>query len=213
MIRKIDKPFDRETQLGNISKTMTRQIRDRFIFSGEVYYLNQEILEGYFKEYPERKPKSQRRCTALWRGYIATFEIRENQLFVEKLEIIGDSLSDLKLVKDLFPNNNKFEWYSGLIRIDKCTGKRDDEKEEPIFEYLEIYKGNLIQKRRMNSEELQIFKKSQFEYFKTTEEYSKVYLSLKKKHPNLEAEKLDEYIYKDLLNKYSKEIFDNKTVN
>lgn len=191
---------------------MTVQIRDRLIYSGENYYLNEELLEGYFEEYPEKRPESKVSCSALWRGYRATFEIKDEQLLVDKLEMFADIDPNLKITKELFPNNNKFEWYSGLIRIDEYRGEWDDENEDAIFEYLEIYKGDLIQKRTMDFEELQIFKEYQFEYFKITEEYNKAYSLWRNNNPKMDVNKIDKYIYEGLLQRYSREIFDNKKV-
>jgi len=191
---------------------MTRQIRDRLIYGGDEYHLSEEILEDYFKQNPNIKPKSEILCTALWRGYIATFEIKENQMFVQKLEMLEDTGLNLKITRELFPINNKFDWYTGLIRIDDYRGEWDDENEDAIFEYLEIYKGDLVQKRTMNFEELEIFKEYQFEYFKTTEEYKKAYSLWKNNNPKMDVTEIDYYIYKGLLNRYSKEIFDNETV-
>jgi len=189
---------------------MTKQIRDSLIYDGKDYYLNEEILEWYFYKHPERRPDLKAHCTALWRGYVATFEIKEGQLFVEDVSISEDTKANLKKIRELFPRNRKFEWYSGLIRIDEFRGEWDDENEGAMFEYLEIYKGDLIQKRTMDFEELEIFKAYQFEYFKTTEEYRKVYTIWKNNTPTMEDREIDEYIYGGLLKRYSNEMFDNE---
>lgn len=188
------------------------QIRDKLLYEGEEHYLNQELLEGYFKAFPEKKPESDVVCTALWRGYIATFEIREKQLFIKTLEIFNDTDLNTQFVKDLFPNNNKYEWYSGLVRIDEFRGDWDDEHEEHRFEYLEIYKGDLVQKRTMNFEELSVFKEYQFEYFKTTAHYKEVFAMWRGNNPDLEAEKIDGYIYEGLLKYHVRELFDNEAI-
>lgn len=191
---------------------MTMQIPDKLHYNGEVYYLNQELLRGYFETFPEKKPESQIMTTALWRGYIATFELKDNQLFVKSLEIFEDLSLNTKLVDNLFPNKNKFEWYSGLIRIDSDRGYWDDEEVNHQFEYLEIFKGDFVQKRSMNFEELNEFKKLQFEYFKTTALYETVYDMWRGNNPDLEEEKIDGYIYDGLLRLYSREIFDNEAI-
>ncbi len=97
---------------------MTRQIRDRLIYNENEYGLNVELLERYFREFPNKKPESELKETALWRGYIATFEIKDQQLYVREIEIFKNADLNAKVVKDLFPNNKKFDWFSGLIRID-----------------------------------------------------------------------------------------------
>jgi hypothetical protein len=47
--------------------------------------------------------------------------------------------------------------------------------ENGIFEYLQIEEGNFIQKRIFNYDELQKFKKEQYEYFLLSDEIEKVY--------------------------------------
>ncbi|MDR0515679.1 MAG: hypothetical protein LBH25_01380 [Fibromonadaceae bacterium] len=52
----------------------TAQEPDLLIHNGEKYDLTVNPMEPFFKENPEKRPPSPN--TALWRGYIATFEIR-----------------------------------------------------------------------------------------------------------------------------------------
>lgn len=44
-------------------------------------------METYFKEHPQKRPEADISSTALWRGYIATFEFRNNVLVLKDLEI------------------------------------------------------------------------------------------------------------------------------
>ncbi len=78
------------------------------------------------------------------------------------------------------------------------------------FKYLEIYQGNVVQKREMDFEELEIFKAYQFEYFKTINEYNKVQGFWKNNNPGITEAQIDEYIFDGLLKLYSKEMFDNE---
>ncbi|GGG07386.1 hypothetical protein GCM10011344_04920 [Dokdonia pacifica] len=185
---------------------MTRQIRDRLIYSGEDYYLNEELLEGYFREHPEKKPESKVTCTALWRGYIATFEIKDDQLLVDKLEMFEDTKLNLKIIKELFPNNNKFEWYSGLIRIDDYRGEWDEEPKDGKFEFLEINNGDFIQKREMNFDDLQSFKKEQYEYFILSEDVNPIYKLFKKNNEGITEDRINEIISKNILI-YTREVY------
>ncbi|MDM7924094.1 MAG: hypothetical protein QUS14_17545 [Pyrinomonadaceae bacterium] len=48
----------------------TWQIPDVLIYEGKEYRISDELLEPYFKKYPERNPKDEnKRCSANWRGY------------------------------------------------------------------------------------------------------------------------------------------------
>lgn len=59
----------------------TGQEPDRIIFKGQEYMLFSNPLETYFKKYPDKRPTRGFESTGLWRGYIATFEVRNNRLF------------------------------------------------------------------------------------------------------------------------------------
>jgi len=175
---------------------MTRQIRDILIYNGNEFELNEELLEGYFKEFPEKRPESEMVMTALWRGYIAVFEIKENQLFINQLKIFTDTKLNLKTLNNLFPNNNKFEWFSGLIRIDDFRGEYDDENDiNAVYEILEIKRGNLLNHWKLNHEDFISFKNILFDDFKKTNNYEKLYSRWKNNNPTMDDSKIDVYIY------------------
>jgi hypothetical protein len=87
---------------------MTQQIRDKLIYDGKEYYLNNEILEYYFDEFPKCKPESNSIMTACWRGYCATFEIINNELIIKEFDLLDwfETDSEEKLKFDLFPKTN-----------------------------------------------------------------------------------------------------------
>ena len=186
---------------------MTQQIRDTLLFEGKQYYLNSEILEGYFREFPELQPETDVVCTALWRGYIARFEIRDDQLFIADLEIMAyDDLSTKSVLDEICPNNKKFEWYSGLIRIDEFRGEFDNEPLEGLFEFLEIKNGNFVQKRIMNHAQLERFKQEQFDYFMISDDYTAVYELWKTNNEGIAVETINNSIREEIL-RYTREVY------
>src|SRR5690554_7604266 len=54
---------------------LTAQYPDKIKFKGKEYNLNSNPLEPYFEKYPDKRPKGGIMSTALWRGYVAHFEI------------------------------------------------------------------------------------------------------------------------------------------
>lgn len=175
---------------------MTKQIQDKLIYNGNQYYLNEEIFEDYFSEFPNKKPELLGVMTALWRGYVATFEIRDNELLIKKIDWFSTKeFDDNDFINKNFPNN-KYSWFSGLIRIDKYRGEFDEENNsEAIYELLEIKKGDLIKHWRLNHEDFMIFKEIIFEDYRKTEDYEKLYGLWRKNNPKLKKDKIDEYIY------------------
>lgn len=66
---------------------MTAQIPDQLIHRGRVLDLCATPLEAYLKRLPKaRRPKLLARSTANWRGYVASWEIIEQRLFLTGIE-------------------------------------------------------------------------------------------------------------------------------
>lgn len=187
---------------------MTRQIKDTLIFENQEYALNVELLESYFREFPEKKPEFEISCSALWRGYVAVFEIKDNELLIKEMDWLTDIAFNMKSLKnEIFPNN-KFEWYSGLIRIDEFREEFDEEPENGIFEYLEIENGNYIQKRVFNYNELQDFKKEQYEYFLLSDEVETLYEFWRKSNNDgiINKESINKVIYNHIM-EYTRKVY------
>lgn len=103
----------------------TAQVPDRIIWEGKTYSLLCNPLGPYFQEYPDKRPQGGF-STALWRGYVATFEIINNQLYLTEIitdpfaEYREDSISLQKnLVEEIFPGQKKVkvDWFTGLLVI------------------------------------------------------------------------------------------------
>jgi hypothetical protein len=82
----------------------TAQYPDKIIYNGIEYGLLVNPLEAYLSVNPDKRPKSNMRSTALWRGYVATFEILNNELY----------LKDIKIEKSAADIIQRTEWVSVL---------------------------------------------------------------------------------------------------
>lgn len=171
----------------------TSQIPDKIIYNGQEYSLNSNPLETFFEKNPDLKPKSEMMSTALWRGYIATFEISDNQLFVKDITVMDeDTITGShkttwrSVFKQVFPDQKqvKVDWMTGLLVIP--NGKLVNyvhmgyASTYENYILLEIDKGNLIQEKSMKSKEYEKFKDKQFKAFQKTDEYKKLKEDLKK---------------------------------
>ena len=56
----------------------TAQYPDILIHKGKEHSLFNNPMEAYFEKHPKKKPESGVRSSALWRGYVATFEFKDN---------------------------------------------------------------------------------------------------------------------------------------
>ena len=187
---------------------MTQQIKDTLTFEGETYDLNTEIVENFFNQFPEKRPKTEISCTALWRGYIATFEIESNELILNDIQWLKNIDFELESKLSTIFTTPKADWYSGLIRIDNFRGEFDWEPENGIFEYLEIAKGNFIKKWTFTYPELQAFKEEQYEYFIISDEVENVYDLYRRNNENglVNKESVNEVIKKHLMD-YLTEVY------
>lgn len=171
----------------------TGQISDKIIYKGEKYFLNTNPLESFFKKNPNLKPQPDIMSTALWRGYIATFEIQNDQLFVNDIIIeVQDTLNGrdktkwISVLNRVFPEQKqiKVDWLTGLLVIP--NGKLVNyvhmgyASTYENYILLEIDKGNLVNEQNMNSKEYEKFKNKQFKAFQKTDEYKKLKEDLKK---------------------------------
>ena len=96
---------------------MTAQRADIIIIEGKEYPLFTNPLEDYWTE-DNPKPPIGLTMTSCWRGYIASWEIKDGSLYLTDITIRtpnGDAGSEY-----FFPNTTgkiKATWYSGELRI------------------------------------------------------------------------------------------------
>jgi hypothetical protein len=146
----------------------TEQIPDILIYNGGGYPITVNPMEGYFNEFPEKRPQIHN--SMLWRGYAAKFEIIQNELWVIDISSIETNIIDRNLV--LSPtsiinecldgrNRMKIEWYSGALVF------RHGEQ----YILLNIQNGNIISETNMDFKQFIRFKEKQYEYYRKTEEY------------------------------------------
>ena len=166
----------------------TAQFPDKINYNGKEYNLNSNPLEVYFEKNPNKRPKSEVRSSALWRGYVATFEIIDNQLFLKDIEIQyrdttskGSNNSNWKSVlNEVFADqkNIQVDWYTGLLVLPQ--GKVVNYVHMGYgstyqhYTILELNKGVLTQEKRFKRKAYEKFKEKQFQVFKQTEDYHKM---------------------------------------
>jgi len=173
----------------------TAQYPDEIIYNGKKYKLNSNPMESYFEKHPDKRPKNGIESNELYRGYIATFEIKNNQLYLKDIVINFRDTTDNKDYKtkkvsvknEIFPNQEliKIDWMTGLLVIpvgeivNYVHMGYGSTYESYIL--LEINKGNFKQEKQFGYKEYELFKEKQFQAFKKTDEYKNLKAELKKK--------------------------------
>jgi hypothetical protein len=154
----------------------TPQESDAIIYNGKKYELILNLqfpMETYFNEFPEKRPQAI--WTSLWRGYVATFEIIENELWVIKIEKYNDSHERINITNECLNGNERMKiyWFNGLFVLPH--GERVEIiPHASTYEYykiIEIHNGNFVKELNINNNQFVEFRDRQFEIYKQTEEY------------------------------------------
>ncbi|MDD5712945.1 MAG: hypothetical protein PHY31_09360 [Smithellaceae bacterium] len=96
----------------------TAQFPDELIYKGKTYPIFSNPLESYFgTAHPRPEGLFPASCTALWRGYVATWKIEEDALYLVKV-VAGTCAADAPEI----PLTNIFPGSKGPIRADWFTG-------------------------------------------------------------------------------------------
>jgi len=97
---------------------MTAQASERLLYQGEMRSMCAEPLGMYFA-LSGVKPDFQFTCTALWRGYIGSWEIIDDRLYLVELSgrLMGGTDANLETLFPGYPDRVFAHWYSGKVRI------------------------------------------------------------------------------------------------
>jgi hypothetical protein len=131
----------------------SEQYPDLIIYNGKEYEIGNYPMETYFEIYPNRRPKSIGKNSALLRGYRAKYEIINNELVL--IEIQTKKLNgNWKIVNNrYFRNKPKINTFSGRINIFSGETTGVFMAFTPIYEsyiILEIKDGNFIREYEEN---------------------------------------------------------------
>ena len=158
---------------------MTWQIQDKLIYNNEEHYLDDELLEFRIRENPYLAPKFAGGFTACWRGYVATYEIIDFELFLSDVNLIHTEEGNEKdiFLDGLFEdrNNLKLKWLNCLIILYKNKTHGNFNMPElniyDEYEILEIKNGDLNDFKIFDFNKYKKFKDEQYEYFIISEDY------------------------------------------
>ena len=97
---------------------MTAQIAERLRYQGREVSMCTNPLSDYFAM-GGYNPRFESNCTALWRGYVGSWEIVEDRLYLIGVRGTLESGADasLETIFPGFPDRVFAHWYSGTIRI------------------------------------------------------------------------------------------------
>lgn len=97
---------------------MTAQIAERLIYDGQEHALLSNPLTSYFEQ-GGVKPDFRATSTANWRGYVGTWEVLGDRLYLVSLKgwLRGGEEVNLETVFPGFPERVFAHWFTGQLRI------------------------------------------------------------------------------------------------
>ena len=96
---------------------MTRQALEMLNYEGSLQSMFGRPLDDYFK-LTGIKPDFELTCSACWRGYIGTWEILDDHLYLTDLsELMGDGKKNMQTFFPDDPVRVFAYWYSGQLRV------------------------------------------------------------------------------------------------
>lgn len=177
----------------------TAQIPDEIRYKGEKYMLFTNPLASFFEENPEKSEHLVVSSTALWRGYIAKFEIVDDELLLEDVLVAVNMDSLNSISHELFPEGGrvKIDWMSGLLVLPygECVNYVHMGYGSTYSKYilLEISEGNLTRELKLDHREYEAFKERQFKAFKKTDEYKAMKEEIRGKH-DMSDKMIDDFL-------------------
>ena len=94
---------------------MTAQLHEKLRYHGQTLNLATEPLKDYFELAGIKPPRGM--CTALWRGYVGTWEIVGDRLYLTKMDSPYGQTITMEQLFPGFPDRVFAHWYTGTLVI------------------------------------------------------------------------------------------------
>lgn len=192
---------------------------DKITIEGISYDYRYHHMEPYFNYYPSKRPVINKDSTIIARGYIAEYALIEQQLYLRDLKVPlnGDYQNLISSTKNIFTNeviDLKMHWVDGLfdVGLGRPNFAQSKDSLNPIYDSYFIFelKRGLVKSTNIFSyKQYKSFKDYQWERFRYSEEYTKLYNKLLQ--TTMEPSDIQLHIYNHILF-YSKRNFLKKPV-
>ena len=202
----------------------TAQEGDILILDGKKYSIYTNPLEPFLRKNPEKLPKPEVISTANWRGYIATWEVKNDRLVLVDVEMRHaitkhgerDFSTELRSVmSEMFPGQKEIlaDWFSGhviipngdLVQYVHMGYASTYEK----YILLRVERGLVTRKWEADTAGFIKFRDAQFAAYKKTEEYRQA-LERTSKGGSRNSMQNEEFLREYYSERYMSMIFDEQ---
>lgn len=176
----------------------TAQASDLLIVEGKEFALNTNPLESQLGKRKWKRPEEAVISSANWRGYIATWEIKDDKLFLKDATILvsdpkdKDEYVSKSITQDLYPGASEVfaDWYTGaLIVPDGKMTRYVHMGYGSSFDHYQVFRvqaGKVVEHLSMTGPEFDAYKERKFAAFRKTDAYAKAAADFRKEAPDLD---------------------------
>ncbi|MGH8075046.1 MAG: hypothetical protein ACREO4_13430 [Lysobacter sp.] len=196
----------------------TAQMPDKLLLDGEEVPLHTNPLQPYLSAHRDDVPKFRPMTTANWRGYVATFAIREGYLIVDKVEVrmredgakrgkdpeqkeyrLEPPMEDI--VTQVFNGRDDVPatWYTGALVIPR--GEVIDYvhmgygSTSERYTLLRVKEGRVIERLDMEADDFTAYRRKRFSAFKATPAYAAMLADTTSGEYAMEPADAEEFLY------------------
>ena len=200
----------------------TGQQGDILLLNGKRYSIFTNPLEPFLRNNPDKLPKSDVVSTSLWRGYVATWNVKNDRLMLVDVAILqsiakpgerGLSTELASVMARVFPGQKEViaSWFTGNIIVPdgKLVNYVHMGYASTYEKYilLRVEQGTVTRKWNADAAAFAKFREAQFAAFKKTEEYRKA-LAETAKEGSMDAKQNEEFLREFYSERYMSMIFE-----
>jgi hypothetical protein len=197
----------------------TAQIGDVLTLDGKQYSIQTNPLEPFLTANPDKLPKSNITSSGNWRGYIATWEIRDDRLLLKDIEILMEKKGTAhdteyrSVLTTVFPEPSYIiaDWFTGniIIPIGKLSEYVHMGYASTFDKYivLTIENGVATRRRQLDKSAFTKFRADQFAAFKKTAEYQSALLETMSGEDPMGPKRAEEFLREFYSGEYMSRIF------
>lgn len=184
----------------------TAQASDVLIIDGKEFALNTNPLEAQLEQKKWQPPEGAAIWSSNWRGYIATWEVKDDKFILRNVSIAIADPEDAKkeirknIIADLYPGASEVfaDWYTGALIVPdgKMTryvhmgyGSSYDH-----YQILRVHAGQIVERLSLNAAEFEAYKQRKFDEFSKTDQFKSVYADVRKNADGLDEQQTIDFI-------------------
>lgn len=193
----------------------TAQAPDELKIGDRTHALHSNPLRPIAETVMKRLPPSQVVSSDLWRGYIATFAVREERLYLDdvRVPVSGDE-EYRSVMKELFddPAPRIATWYTGNLIVP--PGELVEyvhmgyASTYSAYTIVTVVNGEVRKQRELNQDEFEQFRRAQYEAWKKTPAYAEMLAETKKGASSISDEMAEEFVLRFASEEYMSRVID-----